>query len=157
MLNVVPELHDGYVKSLPVDGAVAVLGLASKDRCRFELRLEGVEGLHTEDFGLLNIIYSLEWVCGTPPPWLDLPELLGRLFPAPHASVDLPYGQRHADLLQGVLNRISGGDATMVVLRRSLGCELVAVCRTLQLIRLEIPGTTDPGSPHLLSSPEQPR
>lgn len=131
----IPTFHDGLLRSLAVEGAQATIGIRSVDGVAFEVQLEGVEALHADDFRQGNIIYSLKRIQGREPEAPDLKEMLERLFPPPHPDAAVEYHERYADFLRGVLKRISTGEAMMIIVEASYGCDLAAVCREARLVQ----------------------
>ena len=131
-----PSFHDGYLTAISVQAGAATLGLARSSGEAFELKLEGVEALHADDFRQGNIIYNLNIICGSVPDGVDLKERLERLFPSPHPNAASIYHERHTKFLADVLTRLADGSATMLIMEFSYGCDLVAICREIELTML---------------------
>jgi hypothetical protein len=132
----IPSFHDGLLTSLAVEKNEAVIGIRRTNGTAFKLTLECVEALHAADFREGNIIDNVEVIHGKAPEGVGLNERLERLFPSPHASAAAEYHERYADFLRGVLGRITTGEAKMVIIESSYGCDLVAVCRDAKLAKM---------------------
>lgn len=126
-----PSFHDGYLKSITLKGSDAVLGLErsdNADRAEYEVLLKGIGALHAEDFRECNIIFAIELVSGREPSWSNLQDVFDRLFPPPHPAAEAKYHEAHAAYLVTKRDEIARGDAVLVSMSTSLGCDLVAFC-----------------------------
>jgi hypothetical protein len=128
------SFHDGTLRSISTDEKRAVLGLSTSDGRQFELRLEAVQSLQAEEFRPGNIIMAVSVISGKQPASVDLNDRLERLFPSPHEAAAKEYHDRYAAFLRGVLARIEAGDAAMVIIEASYGCDLVAICGAFELV-----------------------
>jgi len=128
------SFHDGTLRSIGTEEKRAVLGLTTSDGKQFELRLDAVYSLQAEDFRQGNIISAVSIISGKQPEWVDLNDRLERLYPSPHEKAAKEHHDRHAEFLRGVLARIEAGEAAMVIVEPSYGCDLVAVCGTVELV-----------------------
>jgi len=129
----VPSFHDGWLTSISVGDKTATLGLTRSCGSTFELRLDDVIALHAEDFREGNIISRVEVISGEEPACYGLDVILERLFASPHPDAPPEYHAQHAEFRSDVLQRISRGDATLIVIGASYGCDLVAVCHSIRL------------------------
>ena len=68
--------------------------------------------------------------------WTDVDARLAKLLPPPHPSAALEYHSAHASWLAATENKIASGEATLVSLEPSYGCDLIALCSEVQLVAL---------------------
>jgi hypothetical protein len=131
-----PSFHDGWLTSISVGEKTATLGLTRSCGSTFELTLDNVIALHAEDFRQGNIVFSVEVISGKEPDCYRLDGFLERLFGSPHPDAPPEYHARHAEFRSDVLQRISRGGATLIVIGASYGCGLVAICHSIRLTQL---------------------
>lgn len=138
--SALPSFHDGYLRSVLVNDDIAILGLQQDAGNRFELMLAGVEALQANDFrvgNLSNIIFSLTIITQAKLDAESIDERLQRLFPSPHSAAASEYHDRYTSHLHQVCARIESGEAVIVIITASLGCDLIAVCRSAKLAVIE--------------------
>jgi hypothetical protein len=121
-----PSLHDGYVDGMHLTtDQGATVSLRDINGQTFSMQLIGVVALVCNDFREANIIYDIQLACG------QLPDasILAALLIAPRPSAAQEFHDRHAQLLQQYAEKVRERALILVSLRRSYGCELVALCR----------------------------
>ena len=133
-LSQVPSFHDGYLTGIELSEKSAVVGLQHYDGTRYRLHLSGIEALLANEFRQGNIISSLEVTTGTSPDIGDL----RLLWPAPHPEVTDEYRQKHEIFVEDQRSKIERGEAVWLNLTASYGCDLVAVCKSVELVALDI-------------------
>ena len=128
----IPSFHDGHVTSIVLGEKAATLGLRQSDGSSYELILEGVEALQVDDFRQGNIINQIDLVSGR---HLDggAFDILERLFPPPHAQSAEPFHRAHSAFLAERTAKIASGEAALVTITPSYGCDLVAYCASAGL------------------------
>ena len=130
----IPSFHDGYVTSIVLGEKAATLGLRQCDGPDYELVLAGVEALEVDDFRQGNIIFEVGVITGRDPDdGAPIEELLERLFPGPHAQSAKHYHESHSTFLAERIARIASGEAALVTITPSYGCDLVAYCASAVL------------------------
>jgi hypothetical protein len=125
---IIPSFHDGHVTSIVLGEKAATLGLKKSDGLDFELLLSGVEALQVEDFRQGNIVLELQVIAGRDPKVVGIDEYLERLFPSPHAKAASKYHETHSAFLAARIAKIISGEAALVIVTPSYGCNLVAYC-----------------------------
>jgi hypothetical protein len=65
---------------------------------------------------------------GREPKVVGIDEYLERLFPSPHAKAASEYHETHSTLLAARIAKIISGEAALVIVTSSYGCDLVAYC-----------------------------
>jgi len=130
--------HDGHLTSIAVADSSAVLGLRQAEGREFTMTLTGIEALNVDGFRLGNTILALRAISGEGPPdgvlsGQDVSAALHALFPAPHASAAARHHEAHARFIASRLERLSRGEATLVVLVPVYGAELCAYCLAIDL------------------------
>jgi len=128
-----PSFHDGRLTSIAVAEKSATLGLLRSDGVAFEMRLTGVEAFRADQFLEGNIIFHVEVVQGNSPERTDVRKCLSALFPPPHDSVMQAYHDAYSERLRDAELRVANGEAALVSVEPSYGCELVAMCAKVQL------------------------
>ena len=133
--------HDGYLVSLSVDDGIAVLGLKQSDGTPYKMTLRGLEALSIDGFRQGNIILDLWSVSGRRPDAADVATdsvagTMEILFPGPHPLAAGHYHEAHASFVEGKLDRIASGEATLVFIGPAYGAELYAFCASIELERL---------------------
>ncbi len=129
-----PSFHDGYIVSITVVEKTATLGLRTSEGAAFELRLLGVEVFRADNFLEGNIVLELEVEQGSTSKRTYVDARLDHLFPPPHPSAASKYHAAHRDRLATAAERISNGEAALVSLEPTYGCELVALCSEVHLV-----------------------
>lgn len=124
----IPSFHDGLLTGISVSEKCAVLFVTRVDDTRWRLDLEGVSGLRADDFRQGNIISHLEVISGVPPrrDWLE------ELFGGPHPSAAPEYHDKHRDCLDRMTRSVQSGEASLLVVTPSYGCELLALCASVR-------------------------
>lgn len=133
-LSQIPSFHDGYLTCIELGEKNAILSLQQYDGLKYRLHLAETKGLLANDFREGNIICSLEITTGSAP---DI-GLLRLLWPSPHPEAVAEYHQKHEVFLEGQRSKIERGEAVLVGLFASYGCNLVAVCGSVELVALNI-------------------
>ena len=128
-----PSFHDGRLTSIAVAEKTASLGLLRSDGVTFRMKLDGVEAFRADQFLEGNIILHIEVVRGGLGERTDVHERLATLFPAPHPSAADAYHDAYEQRLREMERRIMNGDAALVSLEPSYGCDLIAVCANVEL------------------------
>jgi len=130
--------HDGHLTSVAVADSSAVLGLKQADGSEFSMTLRGVEALNIDSFRQGNTILALRSVSGEGAPdgvlsGQEISTAMDALFPAPHVSAAVQHHEAHATFIAARLDRLSRGEATLVVLVPAYGAELCAYCLAIDL------------------------
>jgi len=130
--------HDGHLRSIAVSDSSAVLGLKQADGSEFTMTLTGVEALNVDGFRLGNTILALRSISGAyapdgVPSQKEMRAAMDVLFPAPHVSAAAQYQDAHATFIASRLDRLSRGEAMLVVLTPTYGAELCAYCLAIDL------------------------
>jgi hypothetical protein len=125
-----PNLHDGQVLGLHLpERASARVTLADANNQRFLLEMSAVQRLLCNGFAEGNIISELIITTRRAPTLEALRRLVGEL----HPNVGEPYRTRHENWVSECEAKISNGQLSFVELVPSYGCELLALCESLQL------------------------
>ncbi|MFD9897351.1 hypothetical protein [Mesorhizobium sp. NPDC059025] len=135
----IPEFGDGYLTGIELGEKTAVLSIQSYDGAKYQLRLSDLEAFLANEFRQGNIISSLEFTSGSS---FDIAKFTS-LWPESHPEVAAEYHQKHKAFIERQWNKVACGDAVLVNLTASYGCELVAVCGTVDLVALNISETTE--------------
>ena len=130
--------HDGHLTSIAVADSSAVLGLRQAEGREFTMTLTGVEAINVDGFRLGNTMLALRAVSGegAHDGVLSVQEIsaaMDALFPAPHVSAAVHHHDAHATFMAARLDRLSRGEATLVVLVPAYGAELYAYCLAIDL------------------------
>jgi adenine C2-methylase RlmN of 23S rRNA A2503 and tRNA A37 len=133
MASPFPSFHDGRLTSIAVAEKSATLGLLRSDGLAFELKLVGVEAFRADQFWEGNIIMHIEVVQGQSPLWTNVRERLADLFPPPHPDAASLSHDAYMARLRRDEDRIAKGNAVLVSLEPSYGCDLVALCSEVTL------------------------
>ena len=129
----IPSFHDGLLTSVLLGDHTATLGLKRSDGDAYELDLIGLESLQVENLRQGNIVSELEVITGRLPQYADLDDRLERLFPSPSASAAAKYHEAYLSFLAAALARVESGEAAIVIVESSYGCDLVGYCTTVAL------------------------
>lgn len=132
----VPSFHDGWLTGIVVGEKSTTLGLRALDGTNYELRLFDVQRFRANDFLEGNIIMHLEVIKGHVSTWTDVDARLAELLPSPHPSAALKYHSAYASWLAAISTKIASGEAALVSLEPSYGCDLIALCSDVQLTAL---------------------
>lgn len=133
-LSQFPSFHDGYLTGIELAETSAVVALQHYDGTRYRLHLSGIEALLANDFRQGNIISSLKVTTGTSPDIGDL----RLLWPALHPEVTDEYRHTNEIFVEDQRSKIERGEAVWLKLTASYGCDLVAVCKSVELVALDI-------------------
>jgi hypothetical protein len=124
-----PKLHDGYLLGLELDEGALRVRMRDIAGQAFTMRLKGLERLLSNEFREGNIIFDIQIVCGFKPDISYVRRLLGEL----HSSAGSPYREQHERAIEDRMQEVTEGKLTLVVIEPSYGCELVALCREVQI------------------------
>ncbi|RWA83933.1 hypothetical protein [Mesorhizobium sp.] len=133
-LSQFPSFHDGYLTGIELAETSAVVALQHYDGTRYRLHLSGIEALLANEFRQGNIISSLKVTTGTSPDIGDL----RLLWPALHPEVTDEYRHTNEIFVEDQRSKIERGEAVWLKLTASYGCDLVAVCKSVELVALDI-------------------
>ncbi len=130
--------HDGYLTSIAVADSNVVLGLRQAGDAEFLMTLTGVEALNVDGFRLGNTMLALRSVSGACASdsvlsGQEISAAMDALFPAPHVLAAAHHHEAHATFMASRLDRLSRGEATLVVLFPVYGAELCAYCLAVDL------------------------
>lgn len=128
-----PSFHDGAVTGLLVDGDKAVVLLRTVEREDYRLELSGVRALVGNDIREGNIISHIEVVARRRP---DL-SWLTPLFVEPHPSAEDLYRRQYEDRLRNIADLVVSGEACLIAITPSYGCEFLALCEGVALFRTQ--------------------
>lgn len=129
-----PSFHDGYLTKIELSKKSAEVDLQHYDGTRYRLYLSEIEGMLANEFREGNIIFSLEVTTGTAPDVRDL----RLLWSEPHPSVAAEYREQDVMFVERQRSKIERGEAVWVNLIASYGCNLVAVCKSVELVAVNV-------------------
>lgn len=129
-----PSFHDGYLTGIELAEESAVVGLQQCDGTRYRLHLSDIKALLANEFRQGNIISSLNVTTGTSPDIGDL----RLLWPALGPEVADEYHRKNEIFVEDQRSKIERGEAVCLRLTASYGCDLVAVCKSVELVALDV-------------------
>lgn len=125
-------LHDATFDGIIKRPAATTLYFTRSDGFGSLVELEGVDALQLEDFRQGNIVVIFEVTSGEEPnPHIKWE----RLYPAPHPSANEEHHARHGSFLKSKISAIASGELTLVEMQPAYGADLLAVCRSANLLR----------------------
>lgn len=130
-----PGFHDGYLEGIALGGGEARLALRCIHDGTHELTLHGLRHLLMNEFREGNIISEIRVVTGAEP---DRDVLEALVHGPPHPSVAEVYQQQHRDGLDRMVEEVLAGVTTLVILGPCAGAELLALCTSVSLRKLEV-------------------
>jgi len=117
-----PRFHDGSVVSLDTsDDKCAIIGLQTIQGIAHTLILQDLLGFRCTNYHAGNIILSVQIISNTLPP---------------EGFVRFAFGTDdggHDAHTRGILEKIEQGDLTLCSILPSYGCELHAVCHSIEM------------------------
>lgn len=127
-----PGFHDGHLTGLLVEGSTATVFLKTLQNEHYRLDLLEVDRMIANEFREGNIVSHVEIITGSEPDASYLQDLFGE----PHPSVAPTYLQQHRDSVARQADRVRKGEAVIVVIVSSYGCDLTALCTDVALYPL---------------------
>ncbi len=125
-----PGFHDGYLLGVElVSKGEATVKLRKLSGERYNLDLLGVERLLCNEFAEGNIVSEIFLMSGIAPPLGSLRLLLA----APHESAAEEYHNGYEAIVRQKGELIQQGKLTLVAIVPSYGCELHALCRSVEI------------------------
>lgn len=119
---IAPSFHDGMVDALDVsDDRCAEVILKQVTGARYRLKLNGLKHLRCDDFRRGNIIFDVSVFSNRTPPQNYLSHLLGS------------ESKREREYLNTIAKSVEIGELTLFSIVPSYGCELFALCKSVEL------------------------
>jgi hypothetical protein len=124
-------LHDAAFDGIVTSGKNVTLYFTQSSGVGCAVTLNEVSHLQLNDFRQGNVVILFEITSGEAPK-TDI--AFERLFGSPHPSAPPEHHAQSAEFVRSTLDAIEAGSLTFVEMQPAYGADLLAVCRSVELV-----------------------